>query len=100
LASHLFPFLKPLPKDTKPMKYILEESSRLAKESNLYLKGIKQGMAIKNVLSNRQFVIFYLKIVQNQRNSVIADITGLTTSTIRTHYSNALKKIRKISKTI
>jgi len=40
------------------MKYILEESSRLAKESNLYLKGIKQGMAIKNVLSNRQFVIF------------------------------------------
>ena len=78
-------------------RYILEESQQIAKESDLYLKGIKQGMAIKRVLSHRQFVIFFYKIVKNLPNSAIADIVGLTESTIRTHYSNALKKIRKLS---
>ena len=78
-------------------KYILEESQEIAKEAEYYLKGIKQGLTIKRVLTHRQFVIFYYKVVKNLPTSVIADIVGLTPSTVRSHYSNCLKKIKKLS---
>ena len=77
--------------------YILEESAELAKEARLYLKGIHDGLDLKRSLTPRQYVVFYLKIVKNLPTSTIADIVGVTASTVRTHYQNALKKSHKIA---
>ena len=77
--------------------YVLEESAELAKEARLYLKGIHDGLDLKKVLSRKQYIVFYFKIVKNYPTSVIADIIGVTASTIRTHYQEALKKSHEIA---
>ena len=77
--------------------YVLEESSELAKEARLFIDGMKHGLNLKRSLSPRQYIVFYLKIVKNYPTSVIADIIGVTASTIRTHYQEALKKSHEIA---
>ena len=77
--------------------YILEESAELAKEARLYLKGIHDGLDLKKVLSRKQYIVFYFKIVKNYPTSVIADIVGVTESTVRVHYHRAIKKTKKIA---
>ena len=77
--------------------YILEESAELAKEARLFIDGMKHGLNLKRSLSPRQYVVFYLKIVKNYPTSAIADIVGVTASTVRVHYHDALKKTREIA---
>ena len=77
--------------------YILEESAELAKEARLFIDGMKHGLDLKRSLTPKQYVVFYLKIVKNLPTSTIADIVGVTASTVRTHYQNALKKSHKIA---
>ena len=78
------------------MKYVLEESEELAKKAKLKYKYIHLGMSMKKVLSVSQYVVFYLKFYNNLKYSVIADIMGLTKTTVRQHYCRALKKIQNI----
>ena len=78
------------------MKYFLEESEELAKNAKIKYKYIHLGMSVKKVLSCRQYVVFYLKSFNNLKYSAIADIMGLTESTIREHYRRALKKLSKL----
>jgi len=78
------------------MKYVLEESEELAKKCKLKYKYIHLGMSMKKVLSCRQYVVFYLKSFNNLKYSAIADIMGLTESTIREHYLRAIKKLSKL----
>ncbi len=77
--------------------YILEESSELAKEARLYLQGMKDGLDLKKILTPRQYIVFYLKIVKNTRNSVIADIIGVRETTVRDHWQSAVQKLRKLA---
>ena len=77
--------------------YILEEASELAKEARLFFRGIRGGFDIKRGLTPKQYVVFYLKNIKKLDYSVIADIVGVTESTVRVHYHNALKKTRKIA---
>ena len=78
------------------MKYILEESEELAKKAKLKYKYIHLGMSMKKVLSCKQYVVFYLKSFNKLKYSAIADIMGLTESTIREHYLRAIKKLSKL----
>ena len=78
------------------MKYVLEESEELAKKAKLKYKYIHLGMSMKKVLSCRQYVVFYLKSFNKLKYSAIADIMGLTESTIREHYLRAIKKLSKL----
>ena len=74
----------------------MEETSRLAHESRIKLKYIKLGMDLKKVLTTKQYVVFYLKSFKKLKYSVIADIMGLTESTVRVHYHRARRKIAKL----
>ena len=78
----------------------LLESQELAKYSKIYLDGVKQGLRLKNALSCHQYVIFFYKYVLEYSIPVIADITRLKESTVRTHHRRAIEKIRKLSKNL
>ena len=76
--------------------YFLEEDVELAKNAKIKFKYLKLGIQIKSILSPKQYIVFRLRIIENEPYPVIADIMGLTESTIRGHYHKALKKIRNI----
>ena len=78
------------------MKYFLEESEELAKNAKIKYKYIHLGMSVKKALSCKQWVVFNLKFYNNLKYSAIADIMGLTESTIRGHYRRAIKKLSKL----
>ena len=76
--------------------YFLDDSVKLAENARIKLKYLKLGIEIKSILTPKQYLVFRLRLIKNEEYSVIADIMGLTESTIRGHYHSALKKIRKL----
>ena len=72
---------------------MLEDDIKLAKEAKYKLKYLMLGLQIKSLLTPKQYLVFRLRIIEKEPYSVIADITGLTESTIRGHYHKALLKI-------
>ena len=76
--------------------YILQEDAELAQKAVLKMKYIKIGLTIKSILTPKQYVVFRFKIINNIKYSVIANIMGLSQSTVRGHYHLAVKKIRNL----
>jgi len=77
-------------------EYILTEAVESAEKARIKLKYIHLGMDIKRVLSSKQYVVFRLKSYKKLKYSEIADIMGLTESTIRVHFHRARIKIAKL----
>jgi DNA-directed RNA polymerase specialized sigma24 family protein len=75
------------------LKYNLEESAELAKRSKETLEAVEFGFRWKSVLSCKQYVVVYLKIVKKLTYTQMADIMGLSVTTVRQHWHRAKKKL-------
>ena len=73
--------------------YNLSENVELAKKAKLELLGLFTGLDLRNILTIKQYSVFYLKHKKQLPNSEISKILGISESTVRVHNHNALIKI-------
>lgn len=74
------------------MKYNLEESAELAKQSKEILEAVKFGFCWKSKLSCKEYIVVYLKVVKKLTSSQVADIMGLSVNTVYQYWHRAKKK--------